>query len=69
MQIYEGKSADFLNFVREKRSFEGIEMVDWENYRDDKSIILIIIVTKKGREKYGIIRYHSIPTETVYQSA
>jgi hypothetical protein len=26
-------------------------------------------VTKKGREKYGIIRYHSIPTETVYQSA
>ena len=28
-----------------------------------------VLVIKKGREKYGIIRYHSIPTETVYQSA
>jgi len=44
VQIYEEKSADFLNFVREKRSFEGIEMVDWENYRDDKSIIAIIVL-------------------------
>ena len=69
MQIYEGKSAEFLNFVREMGGFESKEVVDWENYRDDKSIILIILVTKKGREKYGIIRYHSIPTETDYQSA
>ena len=28
-----------------------------------------VLVIKKGKEKYGIIRYHSIPTETVYQSA
>lgn len=42
MQIYEGKSAEFLNFAREMGSFESKEVVDWENYRDDKSIILII---------------------------
>ena len=35
-------SSDFLNFVSKKRSFESKEWVDWENYRDDKSIILII---------------------------
>ena len=42
MQIYEGKSAEFLNFVKEMGGFESKEVVDWENYRDDKSIILII---------------------------
>lgn len=42
MQIYEGKSAEFLNFAREMRGFESKEVVDWENYSDDKSIILII---------------------------
>ena len=42
IQIYEGKSAEFLNFVREMRGFESKEWMDWENYRDDKSIILII---------------------------
>ena len=67
--MYMQKNEIFLNFVREMGGFESKEWLDWENYSDDKSIILIILVTKKGREKYGIIRYHSIPTETVYQSA
>ena len=35
-------SSDFLNFVREMRGFESKEREDLENYRDDKSIILII---------------------------
>ena len=35
-------SSDFLNFVSEMRGFESKEVVDWENYRDDKSIIAII---------------------------
>ncbi len=42
MQIYEGKSAEFLNFVRDLRGFESKEWMDWENYNDDKSIIEII---------------------------
>ena len=37
MQIYEEKSAEFLNFVREMRGFESKEVVDWENYRDDNA--------------------------------
>ena len=44
MQIYEGKSAEFLNFVREMGGFESKEWLDWENYRDDKSIIAIIVL-------------------------
>lgn len=42
MQIYEEKSAEFLNFAREIGGFESKEWMDWENYSDDKSIILII---------------------------
>ena len=43
MQIYERKSAENVDFASEMRGFERIEMVDWENYRDDKSIIAIIV--------------------------
>ena len=43
VQIYEEKSADFLNFASEIGGFESKEVVDWENYRDDKSIIAIIV--------------------------
>jgi hypothetical protein len=44
MQIYEEKSAENLNFVREMRGFESKEWMDWENYNDDKSIIAIIVL-------------------------
>ena len=44
MQIYEEKSAEFLNFVSEMRGFESKEVVDWENYNDYKSIIAIIVL-------------------------
>ena len=37
MQIYERKSAEFLNFVKEMGGFESKEVVDWENYRDDNA--------------------------------
>lgn len=50
MQIYEGKSAEFLNFVRffvdfarKMRGFESKEALIWENYSDDRSIITIIV--------------------------
>lgn len=36
-------SSDFLNFVSKSRGFESKEWLDWENYRDDKSIIAIIV--------------------------
>ena len=51
MQIYERKSAEFLNFAREMGGCESKEVVDWENYSNDKSIILIILVTKKRKRK------------------
>ena len=38
MQIYEGKSAENLNFVREIGGFESKEVVDWENYSDDNAV-------------------------------
>ena len=44
MQIYEEKSAEFLNFARDLLCFESKEWMDWENYRDDKSIIAIIVL-------------------------
>ena len=50
------KNEIFLNFVREMGGFGEFEVLDWENYRDDKSIILIILVTKKDREKSLIER-------------
>ena len=34
MQIYEEKSAEFVDFASEMRGFESKEVVDWENYRD-----------------------------------
>ena len=49
--MYMQKNEIFLNFVSVLLCFGEIERMDWENYRDDKSIILIILVTKKGREK------------------
>ena len=57
MQIYEEKSAENLNFARDLRGFEGIEMVDWENYSDYRSIIAIIVLGLgnhfKGNQKSG----------------
>ena len=44
MQIYMGKSAKYYIFAREMRGFESKEVVDWENYSDDKSIIAIIVL-------------------------
>ena len=38
--MYMQKNEIFLNFVREMRGFESKEWLDWENYRDDKSIIV-----------------------------
>ena len=43
MQIYEEKSAEFVDFAREMRGFESKEVVDWKNYSDYKSIIAIIV--------------------------
>ena len=44
MQIYEEKSAEFLNFVRffvdfaiKLACFGEIEWMDWENYSDDNA--------------------------------
>ena len=44
MQIYEEKSAEFLNFVRffvdfarKMRGFESKEALNWENYSDDNA--------------------------------
>ena len=34
MQIYEEKSAEFLNFVSEMRGFESKERMDWEILRE-----------------------------------
>jgi len=42
MQIYMGNFFKNIDFASEMRGFESKEVVDWENYRDDKSIILII---------------------------
>ena len=37
MQIYEEKSAEFVDFAREMGSFESKEVVDWENYSNDNA--------------------------------
>ena len=51
MQIYEEKSAEFVDFASEMGGFESKEWMDSENYSDDKSIIAIILVTKKRKRK------------------
>ena len=50
MQIYMGKSFKNVDFAREMGGLESKEVVDWENYRDDKSIIEIIDLNKKGEK-------------------
>ena len=42
--MYMQKNEIFLNFVSEMRGFESKEREEWENYRDDKSIIAIIVL-------------------------
>ena len=55
MQIYMGKSFKNVDFVTKWEVFESKEVVDWENYRDYKSIILIIIVTKKVKKNTELL--------------
>ena len=38
MQIYEGKSAENLNFARDLRGFESKEWLDWENYENARQL-------------------------------
>ena len=38
MQIYWEKSAEYFSFARESGDFEGIRMMDGENYRDYKRL-------------------------------
>lgn len=42
MQIYMGNSAKNVDFVTKIGDFKSKERLDWENYNDDKSIIIII---------------------------
>ena len=51
MQIYGEKSAENVDFASEMRGFESKEVLDWENYRDDKSIIAIIVFRGLGNQK------------------
>jgi len=43
MQIYEEKSAEFIDFATKLACFGENTGADWENFRDYMSIILIII--------------------------
>lgn len=63
MQIYEEKSAEFVDFARGMGGFESKEVPDWENYNDDKSIILIIHVTPKRKRKILAVGYKLLPTQ------
>ena len=40
--MYMHNSSFFLHFASDLLCFGEIEWMDWENYRDDKSIIAII---------------------------
>jgi len=55
--MYMQKNEIFLNFVSEMRGFESKEREEWENYRDDKSIIAIIVLGVRepflGNQKSG----------------
>ena len=56
---------EFLNFARDLRGFESKEWLDWENYNNYKSIILICDQKRKRKIRNYQIPIVSLPKQFI----